>query len=184
MHTATIDEVTFELVVGDITEQDDLAAVVNAANAELAPGSGVAGAIHRAAGAELYRVCQPLAPIEVGEAVITSGFDLPNEHIIHVLGPRHGLDEPAAELLADCYREALALADEEGLPSVGFPAVSTGAFGYPLAEAADIAMHTVLDALSGLAHLRLVRFVLVDADALKVHVEALTAATGDPDEPA
>ena len=182
MHTATIDEVTFELVVGDITEQDDLAAVVNAANAELRPGGGVAGAIHRAAGPELDRVCQPLAPIDVGEAVITPGFDLPNEHVIHVLGPRYGTDEPAAELLADCYREALALADEEGLPSVGFPAISTGVFGYPVDEAADVALRTVLDVLSDLAHLRLVRFVLADADALKVHVEALAGATEEPDE--
>lgn len=176
MHTATVDEVSFELVVGDITEQDDLAAVVNAANAQLGPGGGVAGAMHRAAGPELSRACQPLAPIEVGEAVITPGFDLPNDHVIHVLGPRYGTDEPAAELLADCYREALVLADEEGLASIGFPAVSTGAFGYPVQEAADVAVGTVLAALTDLAHLRLVRFVLADAAALKVHVDVLEGA--------
>lgn len=177
MHTATFDEVTLELVVGDVTEQDDLAAVVNAANAELRPGGGVAGAIHRAAGPELDRACRPLAPIEVGEAVVTDGFELPNAQVIHVLGPRHGVDEPAAELLASCYREALALADDEGLPSVGFPAVSTGAFGYPVGEAAEVAVRTVLAGLDALSHVRLVRFVLADTDVLRAHVDALEAAT-------
>lgn len=175
MHTATVDEVTLELVVGDITDQDDLAAVVNAANAELRPGGGVAGAIHRAAGAELDRVCRPLAPIDVGEAVITGGFDLPNEHIIHVLGPRYGQDEPAAQLLADCYREALGLADEQGLPSIGFPAVSTGAFGYPPEEAAEVAIATIVGSLDDLVHLRLIRVVLFDPEALRVVADALDA---------
>ena len=176
MHTLTVDEVSCELVVGDITDQDDLVAVVNAANAELGPGGGVAGAMHRAAGPELGRACRPLAPIDVGEAVITPGFDLPNDHVIHVLGPRFGTDEPAPDLLADCYREALTLADEEGLPSIGFPAVSTGVFGYPLADAAEVAVGTVLAALSDLANVRLVRFVLADPDALRVHVEAFEGA--------
>lgn len=175
MHTATFDEVTVEMVVGDIADQDDLAAVVNAANADLAPGGGVAGAIHRAAGPELERSCRPLAPVDVGDAIITPGFDLPNEHVIHVLGPRYGVDDPADALLAGCYREALALADEHGLPSVGFPAVSTGAFGYPAAAAADIAVRTVVDNLDELTHVRLVRFVLFDPDALRTHVTALEA---------
>lgn len=182
MHTATFDEITVQLVVGDITDQEDLAAVVNAANAELRPGGGVAGAIHRAAGAELDHACQPLAPIDVGDAVITPGFDLPNAHVLHVLGPRYGVDEPSDELLAEGYRTALALADEEGVPSIGFPALSTGVFGYPVEEAAQIALRTVLGQLDELATVRLIRFVLFDADALRIHVEALEALTTDDED--
>lgn len=154
---------SIELTAGDITRQADLEAVVNAANAELMPGGGVAGAVHAAAGPELAAACRPLAPIEPGQAVITRGFGLPNPHVIHVLGPRYGLDEPADELLAACYRNALALCQEHGIGSVGFPAVSAGAFGYPLDEAARIAMTTV-DAHRPEA-VR-VRFVLFDDEAL------------------
>jgi O-acetyl-ADP-ribose deacetylase len=182
VHTAAFAEATLELVVGDITDQDDIDAVVNAANAELTIGGGVAGAVHRAAGPELDRACRPLAPIEVGEAVITPGFDLPNGHVIHVLGPRHGIDEPAAELLASCYREALDVADEQGLTSVAFPAVSTGAFGYPVTAAAEVAIATVVAALDDLAHLRLIRFVLADPTVLRTHVDALDHALADVDE--
>lgn len=174
MHTIRQGELTVELVVGDITDQDDLAVVVNAANAELAPGAGVAGAVHRAAGPELHRACRPLAPVEVGEAVVTPGFDLPNAHVVHVLGPdvsRGGPDADAADELASCYREALALADEEGAPSIGFPAVSTGIFGYPVEAAAEVALTTVLAEAPDLAHVRIVRFVLFDPAALRTHVE-------------
>jgi O-acetyl-ADP-ribose deacetylase len=159
-----------ELVTGDITEQPDLDAVVNAANAQLMPGGGVAGAIHRAAGPELAEACQPLAPIEPGQAVITRGFGLPNAWVIHVLGPRHGIDEPSDRLLADAYRNALRLCGKKSLRSVGFPALSAGAFGYPLGEAAAIAARAVQDhAPDGL----LVRFVLFDEDTLAVFREAL-----------
>ena len=148
-----------ELVTGDITAQPDLEAVVNAANAELMPGGGVAGAIHRAAGPELAEACRPLAPIRPGQAVITEGFGLPNDWIIHVLGPRYGIDEPSDELLAAGYRNALALCGEHGIGSVGFPALSAGAFGYPLEAAARIALQSVrASAPEGLA----VRFVLFD----------------------
>jgi O-acetyl-ADP-ribose deacetylase len=179
VHTIDLDEVTLELVVGDITDQDEVAAVVNAANAELAPGGGVAGAIHRAAGPELDRACRPLAPIDVGEAVITPGFELPNAHVVHVLGPRYGVDRPSEDLLAASYRNALALADEEGLPSIAFPAVSTGVFGYPVEEAAEVALRTVLEAVSELAHVRLVRFVLFDPEQLAVHAAVLDELTSD-----
>jgi O-acetyl-ADP-ribose deacetylase len=120
---------TLELVVGDITRQPDLDAITNAANAELRIGGGVAGAIHRAAGPGLEAECAPLAPIEPGQVVLTGGHELPNPHVLHALGPVWGHDEPADELLASCYRRALELADEHGLTSVGFPALSTGAFG-------------------------------------------------------
>jgi O-acetyl-ADP-ribose deacetylase (regulator of RNase III) len=132
--------VTLELTTGNIVEQDEFEAVVNAANARLRTGGGVAGAIHRAAGPGLEEETRPLAPIEPGEAVVTSGHDLPNSHVIHCLGPVYGRDEPSAELLASCYREALRLAEETGLESVAFPALSTGAFGYPMEEAARVAL--------------------------------------------
>ncbi len=153
-----------EMTVGDITTQRDLEAVVNAANAELMPGGGVAGAIHRAAGEQLAEACRPLAPIEPGNAVITAGFRLPNAYVIHVLGPRYGIDEPAAELLAQGYRQAIGLCKQHEIPSVGFPAISAGAFGYPLEEAAEIAVKTV----SEVAPMDLVvRFVLFDEPTLQ-----------------
>jgi Predicted phosphatase homologous to the C-terminal domain of histone macroH2A1 len=168
--------VTIECVEGDITRQSDLAAVVNAANAELRPGGGVAGAIHAAAGPELDQACRPLAPIRPGQAVLTEAFGLPNECVIHCLGPVFGRDEPAAELLSACYREALHRAEENGLASVGFPAISTGVFGYPLAEAAEVATRTVVQEAPGLRQVRLVRFVLFGADAQAAFAAVLDQA--------
>lgn len=167
------DGVRLELVTGDITHQDEFDAIVNAANAQLRIGGGVAGAIHSAAGPGLTEETRPLAPIEPGQAVITGGHDLPNPHVIHCLGPVYGRDEPAAELLAACYRHALRLADENGLASVAFPAISTGAFGYPMADAADVALRTVLTEMPGLASVRRIRFVLYADAALDAHRRAL-----------
>lgn len=165
--------VVVECVRGDITGQPDLDAVVNAANAELRIGGGVAGAIHRAAGPGLEEECRHLAPIDPGEAVITGGHELPNDRVIHCLGPVWGRDEPADRLLARCYENALALAEREGLASVGFPAISTGAFGYPLEEAARVALGTVWEAAPGLESVERIRFVLFGERALAVHEEAL-----------
>lgn len=159
-----------EVATGDIARQDDLDAVVNAANAQLMPGGGVAGAIHRGAGPKLAEACRPLAPIEPGQAVITEAFDLPNRWVIHVLGPRYGLDEPAAELLEQGYRNALKLCQEHGIGSVGFPAISAGAFGYPLDDAARVAIDTV----TALAPEDLkVRFVLFDKRTRKTFEQLL-----------
>lgn len=166
-------DVTLELVQGDITAQDDIDAVVNAANAQLRTGGGVAGAIHSAAGPELREETRPLAPIEPGEAVITGGHDLPNDHIIHCLGPVYGRDEPSDELLAACYNGALDLAEDHELEAIAFPALSTGAFGYPMDEAAEVALSTVLERMSDLESVRLVRFVLYDNEALRTHEEML-----------
>ena len=153
-------EIRLEAVTGDITRQADLDAVVNAANAQLMPGGGVAGAIHRAAGPELADACRPMAPISPGQAVITDAFALPNRWIIHCLGPRYGIDEPADTLLADCYRNALRLAEEYGVDGIGFPALSTGAFGYPFEDASRVALDSVDDVLAELQHPpRRVRFV-------------------------
>jgi len=158
--------VTIECVRGDIAAQSDLDAVVNAANAELRTGGGVAGAIHRAAGLGLERECWPLAPIRPGQAVITGGHRLPNRHVIHCLGPVWGVDEPAEQLLINCYRNALRLAEEREIESIAFPAISTGSFGYPFELAMRAALATVIDLAPTLAHVRLVRFVLAsDSDA-------------------
>jgi O-acetyl-ADP-ribose deacetylase len=166
--------VTVECVQGDITSQDDVAAIVNAANARLESGGGVAGAIHRAAGPGLSREARPLAPIRPGEAVITGAHDLPNRHVIHTLGPVYGQDRPEAELLANCYRNSLALAEENGLNSIAFPAISTGVFGYPVEEAAGVAMRTVFERAEKLQNVRLVRFVLFGERDLAVHEKALS----------
>jgi O-acetyl-ADP-ribose deacetylase (regulator of RNase III) len=164
---------------GDIAAQADVEAVVNAANAQLRPGSGVAGAIHRAAGPGLDHECQPLAPIRPGEAVITGGHGLPNDHVIHCLGPVYGHDEPSDQLLSDCYRNALRLADENEVKSVAFPAISTGIFGYPMSEAAHIALRTVAEEASKLRVVKTVKFVLFGEEALRNHENALKRLTAN-----
>ena len=162
-----------ECVQGDISRQPDMDAVVNAANAELMPGGGVAGAIHRAAGPRLAEACRPLAPIQPGQAVITPAFNLPNRAVIHCLGPVYGVDSPAEALLAACYRNALRLAEKEGLASVACPAISTGIFGYPFSEAARIAIHTVLDESEQLSSVQRVRFVLYSREDYEFYVQLL-----------
>ena len=173
METTTFGEVRVEMLVGDIVAQPDLDAIVNAANAQLEIGGGVAGAIHRAAGPGLAEECRPMAPIAPGECVISGGHDLPNPHVLHCLGPVYGQDEPAEELLASCYREALRIADAHGLRSVGFPAISTGAFGYPMRAATEVALSTVAETATSLEHVGLVRFVLFDEAALATYREVL-----------
>lgn len=171
--------VTVECVRGDITTQEDVDAVVNAANARLGPGGGVAGAIHRAAGPGLAEEAMPLGPISPGDAVITGGHGLPNRFVIHTLGPVYGQDRPEAELLARCYRNALALAEGNGAASVAFPAISTGIFGYPVEDAADVALQTVREEAEGLRVVRLVRFVLFGQDDLETHERALARLLPD-----
>jgi len=170
----TVHGVTVECVGGDITSQEDVAAIVNAANAELRTGGGVAGAIHRAAGPGLEDEARALAPISPGEAVITGGHDLPNRHVIHTLGPVYGRDHPEAQLLADCYRNSLALAEENEIDSLAFPAISTGVFGYPVEEAAQVALRTVVEETERLQRVRLIRFVLFGEKDLEVHEKVLS----------
>ena len=127
----------------DITTLD-VDAIVNAANPRLAGGGGVDGAIHRAAGPELLEASLALGPIRAGEAVITPGFDLPARWVVHAVGPVwRGGDAGEAEALASCYRTSLALADAKGCRSIAFPAISTGVYGYPKADAARIAVASV-----------------------------------------
>ncbi len=164
---------TVECVEGDIANQPDMDAVVNAANAWLQPGSGVAGAIHKAAGPGLEEECRALAPIAPGEAVITGAHRLPNRCVIHCLGPIYGKDEPSDELLASCYRKALQLAEEKQLTCVAFPAISTGVFGYPIEPAARTAFLTLLELADQLRWVRRVRIVLFSNKDLSVHERVL-----------
>lgn len=175
MREYTFHNATLECVVGDIAAQGDMEAVVNAANAQLQIGGGVAGALHRAAGPGLAQECAPLAPIRPGEAVITSGHELPNAYVIHVLGPVYGVDEPAAGLLAACHEQAIRLAVRERIDSIAFPAVSTGAFGYPAAEAAEIAVAALGRTLGQTGWPTHVRFVLFDDATRAIYEKALAA---------
>lgn len=167
--------VEIELLVGDITQQPQISAVVNAANAQLESGGGVAGALHNAAGPELVEACRPLAPIQPGEAVITEAFNLPNHYVIHCLGPIYGRNKPEDVLLANCYKNALALAEENNLTSIAFPAISTGIYGYPLRDAAGVALDAILGEVAKLKTVQLIRFVLFDREAFDVHVDILNS---------
>ncbi|UCG75223.1 MAG: macro domain-containing protein [Gemmatimonadota bacterium] len=173
-----IGTVTIDCIRGDITRQPEFVAVVNAANARLLPGGGVAGAIHRAAGPGLAREAAPLGPIAPGEVVLTGAHHLPNRYVIHCLGPVYGRDEPAAEILARCYRGALELAERHGIESVVFPAISTGAFGYPLPAAARVAMEATAEVAPRLKRVRRVRFALFGAAALEAHERELSRVLG------
>lgn len=168
-----LQNIALEVAQGDISRQPELEAVVNAANAELAPGGGVAGALHSAAGPKLYDECQKLAPIKPGEAVITKAYGLPNKYVIHVLGPVYGKDKPEDRYLSSCYREALALAEENKIKSIGFPAISTGIFGYPPEKAIDVVFNTVLSELHHLKHLKRIKFVLYGEDDLHLYENKL-----------
>lgn len=169
----TISDITIELVQGNIASQPDMMAIVNAANAQLRMGGGVAGAIHRAAGPGLEEECRPLAPIKPGEAVITGGHNLPNPYVIHCLGPVYGHDKPEAQLLANCYRNALRLAEKNNIHSIAFPAISTGIFGYPLRDATRVVVDTLKEAAPTLTKVKIIRFVLYSPTDFEVYKELL-----------
>ncbi len=173
-----INQSTVELVQGDIVNQN-VDAIVNAANSSLLGGGGVDGAIHRAAGPQLLAECRAHGRCPTGEARITKGYRLVARHVIHAVGPVY--QQPAsgpgraAELLASAYRNSLALAAQHGITTIAFPAISTGIYGYPLSEAAAIALQTIKDFLEQHTEIRLVRFVLWDRTALAAYEHAARA---------
>lgn len=150
-------------------------AIVNAANAELRMGSGAAGAIHQAAGPELEKACESLAPIKPGEAVITKAYHLPNRYVIHCLGPIYGIDKPEDSLLANCYRNSLSLADSKQVQSIAFPAISTGVFGYPIQLATKVALTAIYSMIPTLSYVKHIRFVLFSKPDLEVYINNLTS---------
>ncbi len=170
---ATIGQSKLELVVGDITEQAT-EAIVNAANTSLLGGGGVDGAIHRAGGPAILEECRRIGGCPTGDAVITTGGNLPARYVIHAVGPVYrGGTRGEAELLASAYRRSLEVASENGVKTVAFPSISTGAYRYPVNEAARIALRTVIDYLKQHPEIELVRFVLFTRDIYDAYAEAL-----------
>jgi O-acetyl-ADP-ribose deacetylase (regulator of RNase III) len=167
-----------ELVEGDITRQS-VDAIVNAANSSLMGGGGVDGAIHRAGGPAILAACRELRRttypdgLPTGEAVATTAGDLPARWVIHTVGPVYAKHQDRSSLLASCHTASLRVADEVGAHTVAFPAISTGVYGYPLGEAAPVAISAVLGAAT---EVELARFVLFGRDALEAFERALAAA--------
>ncbi|MGC1435487.1 MAG: O-acetyl-ADP-ribose deacetylase [Terriglobales bacterium] len=160
----------------DIT-QETTDAVVNAANSSLLGGGGVDGAIHRGGGpailAECKRIVGQIGSLPAGQAVITTGGRLTAKHVIHTVGPVYRDGESGeAEKLASCHRESIRLADQHAIKSLSFPAISTGAFGYPSSVAASIAISSTVEALASTNHVSRVRFVLFDVATLRTYTRA------------
>ncbi|MGB4432399.1 MAG: O-acetyl-ADP-ribose deacetylase [Bacillota bacterium] len=164
-------ETKISVVIGDITKQE-VDAIVNAANNTLLGGGGVDGAIHRAAGPELLEECRKIGGCETGKAVITKGYNLPAEYVIHTVGPVwRGGSHGEAELLASCYKESLKLAVERGIRTIAFPSISTGAYGYPVELAAPIAINTVAEFVDSASSSSIeeVRFVCFDEKTYEIY---------------
>ena len=159
----------------DIT-RETTDAIVNAANSSLLGGGGVDGAIHRTGGPAILAQCREIVSkigrLAAGKAVITTGGRLAAKHVIHTVGPIYQGDRSDAETLASCHRECIRLADEHELHSLAFPAISTGAYGYPVSEAAPIAIASAVDALASAKHVTLCRFVLFDVSILRAFERA------------
>jgi O-acetyl-ADP-ribose deacetylase (regulator of RNase III) len=169
-----------ELVLGDITDQD-VDAIANAANPTLLGGGGVDGAIHRAGGPAILEECRGLGGCEPGDAKASGGGNLPARYVIHAVGPIWcGGGEGEAELLASCHRRAIELADELGCRSVAFPAISTGAYGYPVELAAPVAIAAATEARTAHPGVEVARFVFRDEQTLAVY---RSARDGRPFEP-
>lgn len=168
-----IGKTTLTLIIGDITlEETD--AIVNAANQMLAGGGGVDGAIHRAGGPAIMEECRKIGRCPTGSAVITTGGNLKAKKVIHTVGPiyRDG-NSGESGLLASAYRKSLEIAVKNGISSISFPSISTGAYGYPIKEAAKIALKTVVEFITDQGKPELVRFVLFSERDLRVYEEAL-----------
>ena len=173
MSKVTIHHSVLELVQGDIT-REETEAIGNAANAALAGGGGVDGAIHRAGGpAIMHELRTRYKGCPTGSAVITGGGSLKAKYVIHAVGPRYSGMPRDAELLAGAYRKSLELCTENKIGSIAFPSISTGIYGYPVEEASCIALETVRDYLKDHPEIKLVRFVLFDSRTLAAYEEAL-----------
>jgi len=183
MRDWTVGHCRIELVRGDITAQDT-DAIVNAANTTLLGGGGVDGAIHRAGGPAILAECRQLGGCATGDAKITGGGRLPARYVVHTVGPvyRDGAHGELA-LLANAYRRSLEVAASRGVTSIAFPSISTGAFGYPIAAAARIALHAVAEAASACPPITLIRFVLFSAADLATYEHALAEVAGRPSRP-
>lgn len=168
-----VNNCVMELVLGDITQQDT-EAIVNAANRTLLGGGGVDGAIHRAGGPAILEECRKLGGCETGDAKITTGGKLKAKWVIHAVGPVYrGGKHGEAELLASCYRRSLEIALEHGIKSIAFPAISCGAYGYPVDQAARVALSTVMQFLRQNNNIDLVRFVLYDKKTFDAYALAM-----------
>lgn len=178
----TIGTTKLLLLQGDLTAQD-VDAVVNAANSSLIVGGGVDGAIHRAGGPKIQEDCKRIVArigrLDTGKAVVTTGGNLKARHVIHTVGPVwYGGGNREAELLADCYRNSLLLAEREGLRTVAFPAISVGAFNYPLRDAARVALQTIVVHLRTGSALEEVRLVIYDQASFAVWEKVLADMVG------
>jgi O-acetyl-ADP-ribose deacetylase (regulator of RNase III) len=162
-----------ELRLGDITKQS-VDAIVNAANTALLGGGGVDGAIHRAAGPELLAECRRIGSCPTGEARITKAYRLPAKHVIHTVGPIwRGGKTNEKELLRNCYRNSMKLADENGIKTIAFPSISTGAYGFPIERAAPIALQVVRENLQKMMNLEKVIFICFSQSDYDVYEKSL-----------
>jgi O-acetyl-ADP-ribose deacetylase len=160
----------------DITKETT-EAIVNAANSSLLGGGGVDGAIHRAGGPSILEECKRIVArigyLDSGKAVITTGGRLPAKYVIHTVGPIYQVgNRDEAETLASCYRESIRIADDHAIHSLAFPSISTGAYGYPIHEAAEIAIKAIAESLPATAHVNLVRLVLFAVSDLETYLDA------------
>ncbi|HEY4695882.1 MAG TPA: macro domain-containing protein [Candidatus Hydromicrobium sp.] len=161
-----------ELTCGDITIQET-EAIANAANRRLSPGGGVSGAIHRAAGPQLWEECKKLGGCNTGEAKLTRGYNLKAKYVIHTVGPVYSGSADDAEDLKNCYKDSLLLVSRKNIKSISFPSISTGIFGYPVKEASIIAFETITYFLKEHPEIELVRMVLFSEGNYNIYKSSL-----------